>query len=74
LAQYYLTDAEHLNLSLGMYYLFQAAHQDHLKANQELALHYQQGEICKRPHKAMQFTKRCLLLGDAHKAMISLRF
>lgn len=66
LAQYYLTDAEYLNLSLGMYYLFQAAHQDHLKANQELALHYQQGEILQKDsRKAMQFSKRCLLLGDA---------
>ena len=67
LAQYYLTDAEHQDLSLGMHYLFQAAHQDHLKANQDIAQYYQQGGIlAKDPHKALQFTKRCLLLGDTH--------
>lgn len=66
LAQHYLAETEHQEISLGVSYLFQAAAQDHLKAIQELAEDYRMGKfLAQDASKALQLSKRALLLGDA---------
>lgn len=65
LAQYYLNSGEDQNLSLGIHYLFSAAKQDLLAANQQIARYYQTGNILLQdPVQALQFTKRTVTLGD----------
>lgn len=65
LSQYYLKDSDTQNLSLGIHYLFLAAQQDHLAANQQIEDYYQQGQILEHdPAQALQFIKRSVSLGD----------
>ena len=64
LAQYYLNLTEP-NLSLGLGYLFEAAAQDHLAANQLLKQIYESDQYFpSNQEKALHYLKRCLLLGD----------
>ena len=64
LAQQYLNSAEP-NISLGLEYLFKAAQQDHLAANQQLQQIYAKGPYFpQNQQKSLQYLKRCLLLGD----------
>lgn len=65
LAQYYLSDSAEKNLVQGIHYLFLAAQQDHLLANQQIADHYAHGDILPQDHlQSLQFVKRCISLGD----------
>jgi TPR repeat protein len=65
LAQYYLSDSAAKNLVQGIHYLFLAAQQDHLPANQQIADLYARGEILPQDHlQSLQFVKRCISLGD----------
>ena len=65
LAQYYLADGAAQDLSLGIHYLFLAAQQDHLAANQDIAEAYANGKILpKDQQQALSFIKRCIHLGD----------
>lgn len=65
LAQYYLADGAAQDLSLGIHYLFLAAQQDHLAANQDIAEAYANGKVLpKDQQQALSFIKRCIHLGD----------
>lgn len=65
LSQYYLKDSDQQDLSLGVHYLFLAAQQDHLAANQQIAHYYSHGQILEYdPVQALQFIKRSVALGD----------
>lgn len=65
LAQYYLADSATQDLVQGIHYLFLAAQQDHLAANQQIAHAYARGQILPQdPTQALQFIKRCISLGD----------
>lgn len=65
LAQHYLADSPQQNLSLGIAYLFQAAEQGNLAANQQIFNHYRHGEILPQDrHRALKYMKCCIALGD----------
>lgn len=65
LAQYYLTDSAAQDLVQGIHYLFLAAQQDHLAANQQIADDYARGQRLPQDQtQALQFIKRCISLGD----------
>ncbi len=65
LAQYYLTDSATQDLVQGIHYLFLAAQQDHLAANQQIANSYARGQILPQDlTQSLQFIKRCISLAD----------
>ncbi|MGL6082863.1 MAG: tetratricopeptide repeat protein, partial [Gammaproteobacteria bacterium] len=65
LAQYYLADSTTQDLVQGIHYLFLAAQQDHLAANQQIADDYGHGQILPQDlMQSLQFIKRCISLGD----------
>ncbi len=65
LAQYYLADSTTQDLVQGIHYLFLAAQQDHLAANQQIADDYAHGQILPQDlTQSLQFIKRCISLGD----------
>src|SRR5690606_20294846 len=65
LAQYYLADSAAQDLVQGIHYLFLAARQDHLAANQQIADDYAHGQILLQDlTQSLQFIKRCISLGD----------
>ncbi|EKE24568.1 MAG: hypothetical protein ACD_6C00088G0004 [uncultured bacterium] len=65
LAQYYLADSAAQDLVQGIHYLFLAAQQDHLAANQQIADDYGHGQILPQDlMQSLQFIKRCISLGD----------
>ncbi|WP_180181407.1 tetratricopeptide repeat protein [Acinetobacter sp. YH01021] len=65
LAQYYLADSTTQDLVQGIHYLFLAAQQDHLAANQQIADDYAHGQILPQDlTQSLQFIKRCIRLGD----------
>jgi uncharacterized protein len=67
LSQYYLEQTS--DHTLGIEYLFRAAAQDHLKANQQLYQYAQQGRLgTAQSQLKLQYLKRCIRLGD-HTAL-----
>ncbi len=65
LAQHFLAHTPAQDVSLGIHYLFQAAQQDHLEANQKVAQLYAQGQILPQdPAQSLRFIKQSIHLGD----------
>ncbi|ANF81039.1 hypothetical protein A3K93_01755 [Acinetobacter sp. NCu2D-2] len=64
LAQHYLHHGQQQDISLGMHYLFSAAKQDVLAANQQIADYYANGYLLPQdPTQALQLIKRSVNLG-----------
>lgn len=65
LAEHHLKQANIRNISEGIHYLFLAAQQDHLAANQWIAQLYEHGEfLSEDPKQALLYKKHCVSLGD----------
>lgn len=64
LAQHYLT-AENAHIPLGLEYLFRAAEQDHVAANQQLYNYYTLGQYVEADReRALYYLKRGIALGE----------